>query len=202
MKLSIVIPAHNEEGCIRETILTLSQYLRANCIDFEIVVVDDHSTDNTKSVLQDLGLDVQELRVVDNTSPSGFGFAVRTGLDNYQGDAVAIVMEDGSENPEDVLRFFLELEKGYDCVFGSRFILGGTTTDYPLFKLFLNRLANTFILIVLGLKYNDVTNAFKMYRREAIDGLRPFLSHHFNLTVELPLKAITRGFTYSVIPND
>ncbi len=186
MKLSIVIPAHNEEGCIRETILTLSQYLRANCIDFEIVVVDDHSTDNTKSVLQDLGLDVQELRVVDNTSPSGFGFAVRTGLDNYQGDAVAIVMGDGSENPEDVLRFFLELEKGYDCVFGSRFILGGTTTDYPLFKLFLNRLANTFILIVLGLKYNDVTNAFKMYRREAIDGLRPFLSHHFNLTVELP----------------
>jgi len=50
------------------------------------------------------------------------------------------------------------------------------------------------------LRYSDVTNAFKIYSREVIEGVQPILSHHFNLTVELPLKAIVRGFSYTVIP--
>ena len=110
-------------------------------------------------------------------------------------------MADGSDSPCDVVTFFRTLEKGYDCVFGSRFIRGGKTVEYPKFKLIINRMANLFIQIVFGIKYSDVTNAFKAYRRDVIDGLRPFLSHHFNLTVELPLKAITRGYTYTVLPN-
>jgi dolichol-phosphate mannosyltransferase len=68
-------------------------------------------------------------------------------------------------------------------------------------KLILNRAGNTFIRILFGLRYDDITNAFKLYRREVIDGLKPLLSHHFNLTVELPLKAIVRGYTYAVVPN-
>jgi dolichol-phosphate mannosyltransferase len=53
---------------------------------------------------------------------------------------------------------------------------------------------------MFGLKYNDVTNAFKMYRKSVIEGVSPLLSHHFNLTVEIPLKAIVRGYSYSVLP--
>jgi dolichol-phosphate mannosyltransferase len=87
-----------------------------------------------------------------------------------------------------------------DCVFGSRFLRGSRVVDYPGFKLAINRLANLFIRLLFRIPLNDTTNAFKCYRREAIDGLRPILSNHFNLTVELPLKAIVRGFTYAVIP--
>ena len=128
-------------------------------------------------------------------SPKGFGFAVRKGLENFTGDVVAIVMGDGSDAPEDVVRFFGKISEGYDCVFGSRFVKGGTVHGYPLQKLILNRVVNQLIRLIFGIKYNDVTNAFKMYHRETIQGLRPFLSHHFNLTVELPLKAITRGYS-------
>jgi dolichol-phosphate mannosyltransferase len=77
---------------------------------------------------------------------------------------------------------------------------GSRVVDYPWFKLAINRLANLFIRLLFGIPLNDTTNAFKCYRRETIEGLRPILSHHFNLTVELPLKAIVRGFSYRVIP--
>ncbi len=201
MKLSVVIPAHNEEGCIEQTVLGLYAALNEHEIDHEIVVVNDHSTDQTAAILAGLK-QVLSLRVVDNTPPNGFGFAVRKGLESFQGDAVAIYMADASDSPEDLIRFFrtLQIDK-VDCVFGSRFMKNSRVVDYPYFKLLLNRSANLFIQILFGLRYNDVTNAFKLYRKHVIVGLQPLLSHHFNLTVELPLKAIIRGYRYSVVPN-
>lgn len=201
MKLSLVIPAHNEEGCISETVTKLHQTLSQENISHEILVINDNSTDNTENILIKLKESIPELRYINNNPPNGFGFAVRKGLDNFEGDVVAVVMADGSESPEDVVNFHKEILKGYDCVFGSRFIKGSKIIDYPKFKLVLNRFANLFIKILFQIRYNDVTNAFKMYRAYVIPGLKPFLSHHFNLTVELPLKAIIRGYTYSIIPN-
>lgn len=92
------------------------------------------------------------------------------------------------------------LNQGYDCAFGSRFVRGGHATDYPRMKLLLNRLANLFIKVLFHIPLNDTTNAFKAYRRNVIDGCRPLLSPHFNLTVELPLKAIVRGYSWVVTP--
>jgi len=201
MKLSIVIPAHNEEGNIEETVSQLLHALRQAAISSEILVVNDNSTDSTEAILHRLECEYSEVRYTNNSYPNGFGLAVRAGLEHFSGDVVAIVMADGSDAPGDVVRFFRELEQGSDCVFGSRFIKGGKTYGYPMLKLVLNRLANLFIRVIFSMKYNDVTNAFKMYRRETIQGLKPFLSHHFNLTVELPLKAIVRGYSYSVLPN-
>ena len=94
------------------------------------------------------------------------------------------------------------LDRDVDCVFGSRFIRGGRTVDYPSVTLIVNRIANHLIRVLFGLRYNDITNAFKLYRRPVIEGLKPFLSPHFNLTVELPLKAIVRGYSYAVVPNE
>ena len=203
MKLSVVIPAHNEEGSIETTVTALADLLEKERIEFEILVVNDNSSDRTREILLHLSTRREGVRFVDNTPPHGFGFAVRCGLENYTGDAVAIFMADASDRPEDLLRFFREMEKrGLDCVFGSRFTRESKIHDYPLLKLWLNRFANTFIRLLFAIQYNDVTNAFKLYRRHVIDGLRPFLSHHFNLTVELPLKAIVRGYSYSVVPND
>src|SRR5205807_7311808 len=109
-------------------------------------------------------------------------------------------MADGSDDPEDLLSYYRLLLAGFDCAFGSRFIQGSRVYDYPLFKRVLNRIVNTGIRIVFGHGYNDTTNAFKAYRREVIDSIQPLLSHHFNLTVEMPLKAIVRGHSYGIVP--
>lgn len=201
MKLSVVIPAYNEEGQIEDTIRTLHSTLTASQIENEILIVNDNSTDNTENILKNICAELLEVRYLNNKGPTGFGFAVRCGLENFNGDAVAIYMADGSDSPEDVVRFYKKLEDGYDCAFGSRFIKGGKVIDYPIIKLILNRLANLFISLLFQIRYNDTTNAFKMYRRHVIQGLKPFLSHHFNLTVELPLKAVVRGYSFAVLPN-
>ena len=198
--LSVIIPARNEEGCIGSTIEHLHLELRLHNIPHEIVVVDDGSTDNTWRLLLELQRRVPPLRPVQNPGPHGFGRAIICGLDAMQGDAVVIMMADESDDCRDVVRYWDELNKGFDCVFGSRFIKGGGVIDYPRHKLVLNRLANLFLRILFRIRLNDTTNAFKAYRKEAIAGCRPLISPHFNLTVELPLKAIVRGYSWTVIP--
>jgi dolichol-phosphate mannosyltransferase len=203
MKLSVIIPAYNEAGCVAETLSRLADHLAAKSIEYEIVVINDYSSDNTESVLAQASEGIPGVRYVNNPGPGGFGMAVRRGLDVFEGDAVAIYMADGSDRPEDLVRFWHTLlDRDVDCVFGSRFIRGGRTVDYPPLKLIVNRMANHLIRVLFGLRYNDITNAFKLYRRPVIEGLKPFLSPHFNLTVELPLKAIVRGYSYTVVPNE
>jgi dolichol-phosphate mannosyltransferase len=199
--LSVVIPAHNEAEVIEPTLRGLIDQLGPAGIDFEIVVVDDASRDGTGDVVRRVAEEEPRVRVVRNEAPNGFGFAVRAGLDAFTGDSVAIVMADGSDNPRDVVLYHRVLEAGYDCAFGSRFMPGATVRDYPKFKLLMNRIVNAGIRALFRHGYNDTTNAFKAYRREVIENLRPLLSHHFNMTVELPLKAITRGFSYAIVPT-
>lgn len=199
--LSVVIPAHDEEDCIAATVQELYRRLDAEGIEHEILVINDASTDRTEAVLRETMEEIPTLRYLNNPAPHGFGFAVRRGLDHFRGDAVAVVMADAADRPEDLIRYWRTMEATQaDCVFGSRFSKGGKTVHYPGFKKGVNRMANTFIRLLFGLHYNDVTNAFKLYRRNVIDGVRPILSNHFNLTVELPLKAIVRGYTYEIVP--
>jgi dolichol-phosphate mannosyltransferase len=200
LRLSVLIPAHNEEGSISETIDGVVQALEGAAIDYEIVVVDDSSTDRTRAVVQHVGAENLRVRYHRSHYPRGFGFTVRAGLDEFTGDAVAVVMADASDDPADLVRYHGLLEEGYDCAFGSRFMRGGAVHDYPRVKLVINRLANGFIRVLFRHGYNDTTNAFKAYRREVIETVQPLLSNHFNLTVELPLKAIVRGHSYGVIP--
>lgn len=200
MKLSVIIPAYNEEGSIRTTVLDLYNTLTSESIQHEIVVVNDNSSDDTETILQELAKEAPTCRYVNNSPPNGIGLAIKKGLDAYRGDAAAIVMADGSDSPEDLVTYFRQLEAGYECVFGSRFIKGGQLIDYPRHKLILNRLANWFIMLLFRIPFNDTTNAFKCYRREVIDGIRPILSYHFNITVELPLKALVRNYSYVVVP--
>ncbi|HTL56900.1 MAG TPA: glycosyltransferase family 2 protein [Candidatus Limnocylindrales bacterium] len=198
--LSIVIPARDEAGCIASTVEHLHLELRLNQVPHEIIVVDDGSTDETWRILVELQKTNPTLRPIQNSGPHGFGRAIVYGLDRIQGDGVVIMMADESDDCRDVVRYWKVLNEGYDCVFGSRFMTGGGVIDYPRVKLLVNRLANFFIRALFKLKLNDTTNAFKAYRRGVIDGCRPLISPHFNLTVELPLKAIVRGYTWTVIP--
>jgi dolichol-phosphate mannosyltransferase len=199
--LSVVIPAHNEEGHIAGTVRDLHAALAAAGITHEILVVNDNSRDRTEEILRELQAEIAGLRYINTTPPNGFGFAVRAGLAAFRGDAVAIVMADGSDSPADLVAYYRRLLEGYDCVFGSRFMRGATLVDYPLPKLLMNRFANFLIRSLFWMGYNDVTNAFKLYRRSVIAGLQPLLAYHFNLTVELPLKAIVRGYRFAVVPS-
>lgn len=202
MKLSIVIPAYNEEESITETIDQIEEAFSKVTIDHEIFVVNDNSKDNTLQVLETLRQKYPSLKYETNLGPNGFGYAVRYGLERYSGDCVAVMMADLSDSPYDLIRYYTTMVEGnYDCVFGSRFIKGGKVIDYPWVKKIINRIANFIIRMVMRIKYNDTTNAFKLYKREVIDGVKPILSPHFNLTIELPLKAIIRGYSYTIVPN-
>ena len=200
MKLSVLIPAHDEAESIGATITALVSVLNRERCSYEVLVIDDASTDGTADVVAEIALTNARVRCVRSHLPSGFGFAVRAGLELFTGDAVTIVMADASDDPEDVVRYLRLLEAGHDCVFGSRFMRGSTVTDYPRAKLALNRLANGVVRALFHHGLNDTTNAFKAYRREVIDSVQPLVSNHFNLTVELPLKAIVRGHSYVICP--
>jgi len=198
--LSIVIPARNEEGCVASTVEHLHIELRLRDVPHEIVVVDDGSSDRTWEILQDLRTRIPNLVPTPNPNRHGFGRAVAHGLSTMSGDAVVIMMADESDDCRDVVRYWQKLNDGYDCVFGSRFMKGGGVIDYPKIKLFLNRLANYFLKVLFRIKLNDTTNAFKAYRREVIEGCQPLIAPHFNITVEIPLKAIVRGYSWTTIP--
>jgi dolichol-phosphate mannosyltransferase len=200
MKLSVVIPAYNEEETVAETVGGIVAALSREQIEHEVIVVDDSSTDGTAAVVAQLAEHNPQVRCLPSPFRNGFGFAVRAGLDAFEGDAVAIVMADGSDSPEDLVVYQRQLEAGYECAFGSRFVQGARVIDYPRSKLIMNRIVNWGIRVLFRHGYNDTTNAFKAYRREVIENLRPFLSNHFNLTVELPLKAVVRGYSYAVVP--
>jgi dolichol-phosphate mannosyltransferase len=200
MKLSVVIPAHDEAESIAGTVQSAAAELGRAGIEHEILVIDDTCSDGTADVVRTVAEHNPEVRCVRSPYPPGFGHAVRAGLDVYTGDAVAIMMADLSDSPKDLVLYYRVLEHGYDCAFGTRFGAGGRTEGYPLLKLIVNRVVNTGIRFLFQHGYNDTTNAFKAYRREVVDQIQPLLSNHFNLTVEMPLKAIARGFNYAVVP--
>jgi dolichol-phosphate mannosyltransferase len=202
MKLSVVMPAQNEEGSVGGTVEGVVAVLERESIDYEVVVVNDDSEDSTEAVVNAIGASNPRVRCHRSHYERGFGMAIRAGLDVFEGEAVVIVMADASDDPEDLVKYHRLLEDGWDCAFGSRFMPGARVYDYPGLKLTINRLANWFIRVLFRHGYNDTTNAFKGYRREVIETIQPLLSKHFNLTVEMPLKAIVRGHSYAVIPTD
>ena len=197
---SVIIPARDEEESLPSTVRAIHDEFVRESVPHEIVVVDDGSRDRTWEVLQELKQKIPALAPVQNPGPHGFGRAVVYGLNVMRGDACVIMMADASDAPADAVRYWQLLNEGWECVFGSRFVKGGEVIDYPWLKLSVNRLANFLVRIGFNIPLNDTTNAFKAYRRTVIDGCRPFLSSHFNLTVEIPLKAIVREFSWTVIP--
>lgn len=201
MKLSVVIPARDEEGSIMQTVDGIVTVMEREGIEYEVLVIDDGSKDATRHLVERAGEGNPNIRCRPSPYSGGFGLAVRAGLEEFTGDGVAIMMADKSDDPEDLVMYHHILEQGWDCAFGSRFMPGAVVKDYPRVKLVVNRMANAFVNVLFRLGYNDTTNAFKAYRREVIETIGPLLSKHFNLTVEMPLKAVTRGHSFKVVPT-
>jgi dolichol-phosphate mannosyltransferase len=200
MKLSVLIPAYNEANNLPETLDGIIAALRRESIDFEVLVVNDNSYDDTRQLVLDRMRRDPELVLVNNTPPGGFGRAIRAGLRHFSGDAVAIVMADHSDDPDDLVRCYRKMQEGYDCVFGSRFRRGSKVTAYPKVKLAVNRLVNKLLQVLFMAPYNDLTNAFKLYQRSAIEGIGALQACHFNITIELSLSCVIRGYNIAEIP--
>lgn len=200
--LSLLIPSKGETEGLWKTVDRLHAHLEKEGITHEFVIVNDVKTADeggTGSHLLGLGI---PLLYCERLPPlGGFGSAIRLGLEKFRAPAVMIVMADGSEDPADVVRFYRRFEQGADCVFGDRFAPGGKIEGYPPAKMRWNRAANLFLRLLFGIPYRDFTNASKLYSRKAIDGMRPIFSEHFNVTIELPIKAFLRGYNVAVLPN-
>lgn len=203
MKLSVVIPAYNESENIEKTVRAFYDKLKDESIEHEILVINDNSTDNTLNVIESLEKEIPTLRHLTNTAPNGYGYACRIGLENYEGDCVAVTMADLSDDPADLVKYYRTMEeKGCDMVFGDRWCKEAIVVGYPKKKLWLNRLVNHCIRFLFCFKYKDITNGFKLFSRETMDGLKPFISGQFSFALELPLKGIIRGYSYEVVPNN
>jgi dolichol-phosphate mannosyltransferase len=200
MKLSVVIPAYNEAINLPGTLDGIVAALRGERIDFEVVVVNDNSSDDTRHLVVEYGRTNPEVRVVDNVPPRGFGRAVRMGLRSFSGEVVALVMADHSDDPQDIVRCYRKLLEGYDAVFGSRFRRGSKVSNYPTYKLVVNRLVNKMLQVMFLSPYNDLTNAFKVYHRSVIEGVGPLQACHFNITIELSLSTLIRKYRIAELP--
>lgn len=200
MKLSVVIPAYNEERNIGPCIDQLIAKLREQDILYEIVVVNDNSSDATERVVRGRAAKDPSIRVFSRRPPGGFGRAIRTGLRHVTGDVVVIYMADLSDHPDDAVAYFRKIEEGYDCVFGSRFVAGSKVEQYPPVKYVANRIVNRTIQLLFWTGCNDLSNAFKAYRIGVIRECGPYRASHFNITLEMSLSALIRKYKVAQIP--
>ena len=200
MTLSIVIPAHNEEENLPATLSELQQALDQDQIPYEIIVVNDNSTDGTGAVLAELCRHDSRIRAVTRRPPGGFGRALRSGIESATGDALIVYMADLSDHPGDAVAYYRKLEEGYDCVFGSRFIRGSHVEKYPFGKWIVNRIVNKCIQWMFWCQFNDLTNAFKAYRMEVVRACGPYRASHFNITLEMSLSALIRRYEIAQVP--
>lgn len=199
--LTILIPAYNEESVIEETIDNILSAFRQKDYSFDVLIVDNNSTDTTAEILSWLSKEHGEVNWIKSAPRPGYGVAVKSGLECFRGESVVIAMADGSESPEDIANLYQAIRDGADCGFGTRFAGGDRTSGYPPMKLRLNRLGNFVISKLVGRDYDDFTNGFKAYRRWVIDAMKPLKGEEFELTIEMSMKAVLSGAQIKIVEN-
>jgi dolichol-phosphate mannosyltransferase len=196
MSLSIIIPVRNEE----ENVSIISENLSNIDFDFEIQFIDDFSEDNTYDKIIELKQKYNFINVTKNAKP-GLGSAINIGIDVCRKNFICIMMCDGSDNLTDLKKYYEIISReNCDAVFGSRFTKQSIIENYPVKKMILNRIFNYGVSILFLNKFNDYTNAFKIYKTSSIKSLKPLISESFNIFLEIPLKIISRKMNYKVTP--
>ena len=199
MSLSIIIPCRNEEESIENTINDITSHLINKINNFEINIINDFSSDNTLEKLKIISTTNKKIKVYDNQI-KGLGGAINLGIEKSLNKFTIIVMADLSDSPEDIIKYYFEIKNNdLDAVLGTRFSSNSLIENYPKKKLFFNRVFNNLVKILYWQKYNDFTNAFKIYKTSVLKELKPIISENFNVFLELPLKIISRKYKYSII---
>jgi dolichol-phosphate mannosyltransferase len=199
MSLSIIIPVKNEEKIIEETLKHFANSWIKE-IESEIIIIDDFSDDATLEKIKKFHDQNLNLKIIQNKKP-GLGSAISMGIENSAKQFVAIFMADLSDNVIDLREYYnLIIKHNSDAILGSRFIKGSVVNNYPFSKYILNRIANNIVGLIFFVRYNDFTNAFKIYKKSTLLKLFPLVSDNYNIFLELPLKIISRKYNYKTIP--
>ena len=200
MSLSIVIPCRNEEKSIYKTYKTIKFSIDKKIQKFEFVFINDFSNDNTLKILKKISSKDKNSKVINNKI-IGLGGAINEGIKKCKNKFVVIMMADLSDDPNDLIKYYKEISRyEYDAIFGSRFLKTSKLIDYPIKKLIYNRIFNNFVKLFFFSKYNDFTNAFKIYKKKTLIELKPLVSENFNIFLEIPLKIIIRKKKFKIIP--
>ena len=196
--LSIIVPVRNESDSLKDIFEYFSKNLKNT--NYEVLIINDFSLDNTLTNAKILFSENKNFKVFDNQK-KGLGGAINLGIEKAEGANIAIMMADQSDDIKDLIKYnnLINLEN-YDAILGSRFLKESIVTDYPVQKLVLNRLFNYFVGLVFWNKYNDYTNAFKIYKKKTLIEIKPLISESFNIFLEIPLKIISRKYKYKIIP--
>ena len=195
--LSIIVPVRNES----ENLKDVFDYYTKNVKDFkyEVLIVNDFSKDDTLNVARELEQKYKNFKILDNKK-KGLGGAINLGIEKAQGDYIAIMMADQSDDINDLKKYFQIISsENLDAVLGSRFLNNSKVENYPIRKLILNRIFNLIVSFIFWNKYNDYTNAFKIYKKKALVEILPLISESFNIFLEIPLKIISRNYKYKII---
>ena len=197
MDLTIAIPVKNEKNNIKEIIDSVKKEIN---IPYEILFIDDLSDDNTYEIIKNFQNQINEINVVKNEI-NGLGQSIKNAIKFSKGKYLCIMMCDGSDDLKDLNRYYTMIKNdNLDAVFGSRFLKDSKISGYPKIKFFLNRIFNYFVSLIYLNRYNDYTNAFKIYKKDSLIKLEPIVSESFNVFLELPLKIINRKMKYKIIP--
>ena len=196
-ELTIIIPACNEELSLGQTVDRLQESVK---LDYEIVIVNDHSTDKTKETALALAAKYKNIRVVDNQGAGSFVNALVCGIGNCQSPYFVPVMADLCDDPATINAMSAKIREGYDIVVGSRYISGGERIGGSAWKAFFSNFVGNTLYSLIGIPTRDVPNAFKMYRRGIMEGIE-IQSRGFEVSAEIPLKAYFRGARIAEVPT-
>jgi len=198
MKLSVILAARNEEEnipkLVSELLKTLNKYI------LEIIVVNDVSTDGTASIVKDLMKKYRKVKLINRLPPPGVGRAIRTGFANISKkcDWVLTMDSDFISNVPEIIPMLEQVGQN-DGVIGSRYMPKGKLVNYPFLKMVSNRIYHLLLRLMLGINQYDLTNNFKLYKREIITSIK-WQSDDFAINAETGLFPILKGYKIVEVP--
>ena len=195
--LSIIVPVRNETNIIHEVFDYFFNNLKN--INYEVLIINDFSSDDTLEKSKSLANKYTNFKVLNNKK-EGLGGAINLGIREASGDNISIMMADLSDDVNDLIKYNeLMVQNNFDAILGSRFMKDSKVKEYPIQKLILNRIFNLFVSLIFFNKYNDFTNAFKIYKKNVLIEIMPLISESFNIFLEIPLKIISRNYKYKIV---
>ena len=177
--ISIIIPVFNESESIGFLLDEVISVMTSHKFNFELIVVNDGSKDNTYQVLKQLTLKIKELTVISLRKNYGQTAAMSAGFDNSKGDILITLDGDLQNDPNDMPKLIKEINTGYDLICGWRF----DRKDKLIKRKIPSRIANKLIANVTGLKLHDYGCSLKAYRREIVDDIKLYGELHRFLPV-------------------
>ncbi len=205
MRLSVIIPAYNEEKRIGETLKSIDAYLRRQNYDYEIIVVSDGSKDETARLVRGLETEIKGLRLIDNPDNHGKGYVVKQGMLEARGDLRLFTDADNSTSIDHLDKFIPYINEGFGVVIGSIAVAGHKVASgsEPIWRRVLGKLGNLFIQIIAVPGVYDTQRGFKLVTAKAAQQIFPKLTiTGWGFDIEMLALARKYGYKIKELPVD